>query len=251
MWLHQSNVEHVMKIVIIGGTGRIGSLVVGRLRAGGHQAIPAAPNTGVNTLTGEGLAEALDGADVVVDVSNSPSFEDAAVLRFFETSTRNLLAAEAVAGVRHHVVLSVVGTGTEGVEESGYFRAKVVQENLIRDSSRPYSIVRATQFYEFIRGIADTSTVGDTVRVPAVLIQPRAAEDVASAVAKFVDGAPVNGGVEVAGPERFCLDELVRQRCLSDQDRREVIADPVARYFGARLREQTLLPGDGASLART
>ncbi|HEX6927522.1 MAG TPA: NAD(P)H-binding protein [Longimicrobiaceae bacterium] len=240
-----------MKIVIIGGTGRIGSLVVGRLRAGGHQAIPAAPNTGVNTLTGEGLAEALDGADVVVDVSNSPSFEDAAVLRFFETSTRNLLAAEAVAGVRHHVVLSVVGTGTEGVEESGYFRAKVVQENLIRDSSRPYSIVRATQFYEFIRGIADTSTVGDTVRVPAVLIQPMAAEDVASAVAQVAVGAPVNGVVEVAGPERFRLDELVRQRLLSDQDRREVIADPDARYFGARLREQTLLPGDGASLART
>lgn len=240
-----------MKIVIIGGTGRIGSLVVGGLRASGHEAIPAAPNTGVNTLTGEGLAEALDGADVVVDVSNSPSFEDAAVLRFFETSTRNLLAAEAAAGVRHHLVLSVVGTGTEGVEESGYFRAKVVQENLIRDSLRPYSIVRATQFYEFIKGIADASSVDDTVRVPPILIQPMAAADVALAVGRVAVGVPVNGVVEVAGPQRFRLDELVRRRLLEDQDPREVIGDPEARYFGARLGERTLLPGDGAGLAQT
>jgi uncharacterized protein YbjT (DUF2867 family) len=240
-----------MKIVIIGGTGLIGSKLVNKLRDQGHQAVPASPDTGVNTLTGEGLADGLDGADVVVDVSNSPSFEDAAVLRFFETSTRNLLAAEAAAGVGHHVALSVVGTGSDGLSESGYIRAKVAQENLIRSSSIPYSIVHATQFYEFIKGIADASTVGDTVRVAPVLIQPMAAEDVASALARVAVGPPVNGVVEVAGPQPVRLNELVRRRLAADHDPREVIPDPQARYFGAVLGERTLLPGDAARLAET
>lgn len=240
-----------MKIVVIGGTGLIGSKLVNKLRDQGHQAVPASPDTGVNTLTGDGLADALEGADVVVDVSNSPSFEDAAVLKFFETSTRNLLAAEAAAGVRHHVALSVVGTGSEGLSESGYIRAKVAQENLIRSSSIPYSIVHATQFYEFIKGIADAATVGGTVRVAPVLIQPMAAEDVAGAVAGIAVGPPVNGVVEVAGPEPVRLHELVRRRLAADHDPREVIADPQARYFGAVLGERTLLPGDDARLAET
>jgi len=240
-----------MKIVIIGGTGRIGSMLVGLLRDRGHEVIPASPDTGVNTLTGEGLAEALAGADVVADVSNSPSFEDTAVLNFFETSTRNLISAEAAAGVRHHVALSVVGTGTEGLAESGYIRAKARQEDLIRSSSIPHSIVRATQFYEFIKGIADAATVGNTVRVAPVLIQPMAAEDVAKAVATAVEASPLNGVVEVGGPEAMRLDELVRRRLASESDPREVIADPEARYFGATLGERTLLPGNGARLAET
>ena len=192
-----------MKIVVIGGTGLIGSKVVSKLREQGNEAVPAAPNTGVNTLTGEGLAEVLKGADVVVDVSNSPSFEDAAVLNFFTTSTTNLLQAEAAAGVRHHVALSVVGT--DRLSESGYMRAKVAQEKLIEQSSIPYSIVHATQFFEFMKGIADGATVGDTVRLAPVLIQPTAAEDVATEVAKVAVGAPVNGIVEVSGPEQFRL----------------------------------------------
>jgi uncharacterized protein YbjT (DUF2867 family) len=198
-----------MKIVVIGGSGLIGSKLVNTLREHGHEAVPASPHSGVNTLTGEGLAEALEGTTVVIDVSNSPSFEDAAVLRFFGTSTRNLLDAEAAAGVCHHVALSVVGT--ERLSESGYFRAKIAQEKLIQGSSIPYSIVHATQFFEFIKSIADTATDCNTVRLAPVLIQPMAAEDVASAVGKISVGSPVNGIVEVAGPEQFRLDEVVRR----------------------------------------
>ena len=237
-----------MKIVIIGGTGLVGSKVVIRLRDQGHEAVAASPDTGVDTVTGAGLAQALDGADVVVDVSNSPSFDDAAVLEFFETSTRNLLAAEAAAGVRHHVALSVVGTPR--LSESGYFRAKIAQERLIGESSVPHTIVRATQFFEFIKGIADKATVGATVRVAPVLIQPMAAADVAKAVAAAAVGAPANGIVETGGPEQFRLDALVRGALRARQDAREVIADPEARYFGARLGERTLLPGDDALLGQ-
>ena len=238
-----------MKIVIIGGTGLIGSKLVHMLDEQGHLAVPAAPNTGVNTLTGEGLPEVLEDAAVVVDVSNSPSFEDAAVLNFFETSTRNLLAAEAVAGVRHHVVLSVVGTGR--LPESGYMRAKNAQENLIRKSSIPYSIVHATQFFEFIKGIADTATEGNVVRIAPVLFQPMAAEDVAKAVATVAVGSPINGIVEVAGPKAFRMDELVRRFLADRNDPRKVIADPHARYFGTELTERSLLPGEGAKIAAT
>jgi uncharacterized protein YbjT (DUF2867 family) len=234
----------IMKIVIIGGTGLIGSKVVLKLRDQGNEAVPAAPNTGVNTLTGEGLAEVLKGADVVVDVSNSPSFEDAAVLNFFRTSTTNLLAAEAAAGVRHHVALSVVGT--DRLAESGYMRAKIAQEKLIEQSSIPYSIVHATQFFEFIKGIADGGTVGNTVRLAPVLIQPAAAEDVATEVAKVAVGAPINGIVEIGGPEQFRLDELVRRYLAAREDPRSVIADPTARYYGAELKERTLVPDNKA-----
>ena len=238
-----------MKLVIIGGTGLIGSKLVGKLREHGHQAVPASPDTGVNTLTGQGLAEALAGAAVVVDVSNSPSFEAAAVLSFFETSTRNLLAAEAAAGVGHHVALSVVGT--ERLTESGYFRAKIAQESLIRSSSVPYSIVHATQFFEFIKSIADAATVGGTVRLAPVLIQPMAADDVAKAVGRVAVGSPLNGTVEVAGPQQFRLDELIREGLRARHDAREVVSDPEARYFGAKLAERTLLPGDGARIGET
>jgi uncharacterized protein YbjT (DUF2867 family) len=238
-----------MKIVIIGGTGLIGSKLVRKLREQGHQAVPASPDTGVNTLTGAGLTDALSGADVVVDVSNSPSFEDAAVLNFFQTSTKNLLDAEVAAGVRHHVALSVVGT--ERLQESGYFRAKIAQEKLIRESSIPYSIVHATQFFEFVKSIADAATDGNTVRLAPVLIQPMAAEDVASAVAKVAVGSPVKGIVEVAGPEQFRLDELIRRGLTARNDPRTVVADPQARYFGAVLAERTLVPGDDARLGGT
>ena len=238
-----------MKIVVIGGTGLIGSRLVAKLHLQGHEAVAASPESGVNTLTGEGLAEALHGADVVVDVSNSPSFEDAAVMEFFKTSTGNLLAAEAAAGVGHHVALSVVGT--ERLTESGYFRAKIAQEQLIRGSSIPYSIVHATQFFEFVKSIAAAATEGDTVRLAPVLIQPMAADDVARAVEQVAVGAPVNGVVEVAGPEQFRLDELIRRGLSAGNDPREVVADPGARYFGARLGERTLVPGAGARLGAT
>jgi uncharacterized protein YbjT (DUF2867 family) len=238
-----------MKIVVIGGTGLIGSKVVEKLKAHGDNAVAAAPNTGVNTLTGEGLAEALKGASAVVDVSNSPSWEDNAVMKFFETSTRNLLAYEAAAGVGHHVALSVVGT--ERMLESGYFRAKIAQENLIKSSSIPYSIVRATQFFEFIKGIADLSTEGNTVRLPPDLIQPMAAEDVASAVCRVALGSPLNGTVEVGGPEKFRLDELVRRALAARKDPREVVADPQARYYGIKVSETTLIPGSDARLGET
>ncbi|MGH7531318.1 MAG: SDR family oxidoreductase [Gemmatimonadales bacterium] len=233
-----------MKIIVIGGTGLIGSKVVTKLRESGFEAVAASPNSGVNTITGDGLAEALTGASVVVDVSNSPSFEDAAVLAFFETSTRNLLGAESVAGVGHHVALSVVGT--ERLAESGYFRAKMAQEKLIKDGSIPYSIVHATQFFEFLKSIADAATDGDTVRLAPVLVQPMAAEDVATAVARIAVGAPVNGILEVAGPEQFRLNELVRRYLGAHDDPRSVIADPHARYFGAELRERTLVPDDAS-----
>jgi len=238
-----------MRIVVIGGTGLIGSRLVNKLHEHGHEAVAAAPNTGVNTLTGEGLAEVLKGASVVVDVSNSPSWEDAAVLNFFTTSTRNLLTYEAAARVGHHVALSVVGT--ERLSESGYMRAKIAQEKLIKESSIPYSIVHATQFFEFLKGLADISMVGDKVHLPHVLFQPMAADDVASRVWRVAVSAPVNGIVEIAGPEQFRVDELVRQRLASLKDAREVIADPNALYSGAKLGEKTLVPGNDARLGET
>ncbi len=238
-----------MKIVVIGGSGLIGSKLVNKLRERGHEAAPASPASGVNTLTGEGLTEAIEGAAVVVDVSNSPSFEETAALKFFQTSTGNLLDAEAAAGVGHHVALSVVGT--ERLSESGYIRAKIAQENLIKESSIRYSIVHATQFFEFIKSIADAATDGDTVRLAPMLIQPMAAEDVASAVADVAVGPPVNGIIEVAGPQQFRLDELVRSTLRERHDPREVITDPHAPYFGAELHERTLVPAADARLAET
>ena len=238
-----------MKIIVIGGTGLIGTKLVGKLRERGHDAVPASPDTGVNTVTGEGLSDALAGADVVVDVSNSPSFEESAVLKFFETSTRNLLAAEAAAGARHHVALSVVGN--ERMPDSGYQRAKGAQEKLIRESGLPYTIVHATQFFEFLKGITDAATTNNAVRLPPVLIQPMAADDVAEAVARVSVGQPVNGVLEVGGPEPFRMDELLRAVLTAKGDPREVITDPTARYFGALLSERTLLPGDDAHLGET
>jgi uncharacterized protein YbjT (DUF2867 family) len=241
--------ETIMKIVVIGGTGLIGSKLVKKLGEQGHEVVVAAPNTGVNTVTGEGVAEALKGASVVVDVSNSPSWDDAAVLKFFETSTRNLLTSETAARVGHHVALSVVGT--DRLSESGYFRAKIAQEKLIQESSIPYSIVHATQFFEFLKGLADISFDGDKVHLPPVLFQPMAADDVASALAKVAVGPPVNGIVEVAGPEQFRVDELVRRRLAALKDPREVIADPKALYSGAKVNERTLVPGKDARLGTT
>src|SRR5438094_1751458 len=238
-----------MKIIVIGGSGLIGSKVVEKLGAQGHQAVPASPNSGVNTLTGEGLAEVLKGASVVVDVSNSPSWEDAAVLKFFETSTRNLLTYEAAAGVGHHVALSVVGT--DRLSESGYFRAKIAQEKLIKESSIHYSVVHATQFFEFLKGLADISMVGDKVHVPPVLFQPMAADDVATAVGRVAVGPPVNGTVEIGGPEQFRIDELVRRRLATLKDPREVVADPNALYSGARVNDRTLVPEKNARLGET
>ncbi|TMR90840.1 SDR family oxidoreductase [Nonomuraea basaltis] len=237
-----------MKIVVVGGTGLIGSKLVTKLGEHGHEAVAASPNTGVNTLTGEGLAEALAGAQVVIDVSNSPSFEAAAVLEFFETSTRNLLAAEAEAGVGHHVALSVVGT--ERMPENGYFRAKIAQEQLIEKSSIPFSIVHATQFFEFVRGIADEATVEGKVHVAPVLFQPIAGDEVAQAVGRVSVGSPLNGRVEIAGPEQFRMDEFFRDALASWGDPREVVTDAHARYFGSELGERTLVPGDGATLGQ-
>jgi uncharacterized protein YbjT (DUF2867 family) len=237
-----------MKIVIIGGTGLIGSKLVTRLREDGHEAVPASPDTGVNTLTGEGLAQALTGAAVVIDVSNSPSFEDEAVLRFFETSTGNLLAAEVAAGVGHHVALSIVGS--DRVPESGYLRAKLAQEKLIRNSPIPYSIVRSTQFFEFVKRIADDATEGNRVRIPPVRFQPIAAADVVDAIARIAEEAPLNGVIEVAGPEQFRFDELIRMGLSARHDPRECVADPHARYFGAELGERMLVPGADARLGK-
>jgi uncharacterized protein YbjT (DUF2867 family) len=238
-----------MKIVVIGGSGLIGSRVVPQLREHGHEVVGASPKSGVNTLTGEGLAEALKGASVVVDVSNAPSWEDSAVMEFFETSTRNLLAGEAAAGVKHHVALSVVGT--ERMLTSGYFRAKMAQESLIETSSIPYSIVRATQFFEFVKGIADFSSDGNKVRVPTALIQPMSADDVATAVARVAMDAPVKGIVEVGGPEKFRLDELVRRALAAWKDPREVVGDPNARYYGVEVNDGTLVPDDDARVGET
>jgi uncharacterized protein YbjT (DUF2867 family) len=229
-----------VKIIVIGGTGLIGSKVVTKLRESGVEAVSASPNSGVNTITGDGLAAVLTGASVVVDVSNSPSLEGGAALTFFETSTRNLLAAEAAEGVRHHVTLSVVGA--ERMTGSGYMRAKMSQEKLIEASSTPYSIVHATQFFEFIKGIADAATDGDSVRLAPVLIQPMAAEDVAAAVTRVALGPPVNGIIEVAGPEQFRLDDLVRRYLSALYDPRSVVPDLRGRYFGAELGERTLVP---------
>src|SRR5256884_1139875 len=239
----------IMKIVVIGGTGLIGSKLVKELGKHGQEIIAASPTSGVNTLTGEGLADALKGASVVVDVTNSPSWEDAAVLKFFETSTRNLLTHEAAAGVGHHVALSVVGT--QQLAESGYFRAKIAQEKLVKESSIPYSIVHATQFFEFLKGLADISVVGDKEHLPPVLFQPMAGDDVASVVGKIAVGPPVNGMVEIGGPDQFRVDELVRRRLASLKDPREVIADPNARYSGAKISERTLVPGNNARLGET
>jgi uncharacterized protein YbjT (DUF2867 family) len=238
-----------MKIVVIGGTGLIGSKLVTILTEQGHEAVAASPASGVNTITGEGLAEVLAGAAVVVDVSNSPSFEAADVMNFFTTSTRNLLSAEPAAGVKHHVALSVVGT--ERLPDSGYFLAKLAQEKLIEESSIPYSIIHATQFFEFVKSIADASTVGNTVHLAHVLIQPMAADDVASAVGRVATGSPLNGTNEIGGPEQFRLDEFIRAGLGACNDRREVVADPNGLYFGARLSERSLVPGPDAWLAQT
>jgi uncharacterized protein YbjT (DUF2867 family) len=238
-----------MKVVVIGGTGLIGSKVVAKLTEHGHEVIAAAPNTGVNTLTGEGLAEALTNAQVVVDVANSPSFEDGPAMDFFTTATRNVLRAAQTAGVSHLVALSVVGT--DRLLDSGYFRAKAAQEQLISEGPIPFSIVRATQFFEFVRGIADSATDGDTVRVSAASIQPMAADDVATAVASTAVGRPVGGIREVAGPDRFQLDELVRIRLRAQGDDRTVVTDPQSRYFGVLLDDHTLVPEGTAKVFDT
>lgn len=238
-----------MKIVVIGGTGLIGSKLVNKLRDLGHEAVAAAPSSGVNSITGEGLEKALTGAAAVVDVTNSPSWEDAAVMKFFETSTRNLLHFEAAAGVRHHVALSVVGT--DRLLESGFFRAKLAQENLIKASSIPYTIVRATQFFEFVPKIADLSTQGKKVSLPSVLFQPMAAEDVATALAGIATSAPAKSTIEIEGPEQFHLDEVVRRYLAARKDPRQVIADPHARYYGIQVSERSLVPDDGAGLGKT
>ena len=235
-----------MKLVIIGGTGLIGSKLVAGLREHGHEAVPASPDTGVNTLTGQGLAEVLHGAQVVVDVSNSPSFEERAVMDFFTTSTQNLLKYAEAAGVQHYVALSVVGT--ERITDSPYLRAKNAQETLIKSARLPYSIVHATQFFEFVKRIADEATDGTTVRLPPVLIQPMAADDVAKAVGKVAVGAAVNGTVEVAGPQQFRFDELIRLSLGARNDARTIVADPHARYFGAELGERSLIPAGDARL---
>jgi uncharacterized protein YbjT (DUF2867 family) len=236
-----------MKIVVIGGTGLIGSKTAAILRQGGHDVVAASPNTGVNTVTGEGLKEAMAGAQVVIDLANSPSFEDEAVLQFFETSGRNLLAAETAAGVRHHVALSIVGTDRS---DNGYFRAKVAQEKLIKASGISYTIIRSTQFLEFLRGIADSSADGNRVRIAPGLFQPIAADDVAAAVADVALAAPRNGIVEIAGPERAPFNEIVARYLKAIGDPSQVVSDPEARYFGGRVEEQSLVPLGEARLGR-
>jgi uncharacterized protein YbjT (DUF2867 family) len=238
-----------MKIVVIGGSGLIGTKVVKNLRQHGHEVVAASPSTGVNTITGEGLAEALTGGQVVVDVANAPSWEDQAVLEFFEKSGRNLLAAEAAAGVGHHVALSVVGT--ERLLASGYFRAKLAQENLIKASSIPYTIVRATQFFEFVGGIAQAATQGETVRLPAALMQPIVSDDVADVMADVAVTEPLNGTVELAGPEPIRQDELVRKFLSATGDPRTVTTDPSALYYGIALTDQSLTPGDNPRIGPT
>jgi uncharacterized protein YbjT (DUF2867 family) len=243
-----------MKIVVIGGTGLIGSRVVAKLTEQGHEAVPASPRLGINSITGEGLAGAMEGASVVIDVSNSPNFEYQTAMEFFQTSTRNLLAAEAAAGVGHHVALSVVGTATLAesgdldTTVAGYFRAKLAEEELIRASRIPFSIVHATQFFEFVHSIADDATDGQTVRVPPVAFQPMAADDVAAEVSRAAVGKPVNGIVEIAGPEPLRFEDVVRRVLAAADDQREVVADPAAKYFGVPVTERTLVPADGARL---
>lgn len=237
-----------MKIVVIGGSGLIGSQLVNKLSQLGHEVISASPATGVNTITGEGLSEVLKGTDIVVDVANSPSFEDQAVMEFFETSGRNLLAAEKTAGVKHHIALSVVGT--DRLQESGYFRAKQVQENLIKASGIPYSIVHSTQFFEFLGGIAASATEGNIVRLSPAHIQPIASADVASAVAEVTLAAPANGIIEIAGPDRFSLSDLVQLYLTKNNDPRKVTADVHARYYGAELNDEMLVPGDDARISK-
>ncbi len=238
-----------MKIVVIGGSGLIGKKLVNNLRQHGHEVVAASPSSGVNTLTGEGLAEALAGAQVVVDVANSPSFEDKAVLEFFETAGRNLLAAEAAAGVGHHVALSVVGT--DRLLASGYFRAKMAQENLIKASKIPYTILRSTQFFEFVSGIAQSATEGQTVRLSPALVQPVVSDDVAAALADVAVEDPVNGTSELAGPEPIRLDELVRRFLSATRDARKVTTDVHALYFGTELNDQSLTPGDNPRIGPT
>jgi uncharacterized protein YbjT (DUF2867 family) len=238
-----------MKIVVIGGTGLIGTKLVNKLRQSGHEVVAASPASGVNTITREGLAEALAGAQVVVDVANSPSFEDKAVLEFFETSGRNLLAAEAAAGVGHHVALSVVGS--DRLPDSGYLRAKMAQENLIKASKIPYTIVRSTQFFEFLGGIAQSGTVGQTVHLSPALVQPIASDDVVAVMADVTVRTPINGVIEIAGPERVSLAELVQRFLSANQDPRKVVADVHARYFGVELNDQSLTPGDNPRIGST
>jgi len=238
-----------MKVVVIGGSGLIGSKLVTVLRERGQEVVAASPASGVDTLTGTGLAKVITGAQVVVDVTNSPSFEEAAVMTFFETSSRNLLATEAVASVRHHVALSIVGT--DRLQDGGYFRAKLVQERLIKASGIPYTILRSTQFFEFMKGIADRASDGKTVRLPPVLVQPILSDDVVSTLADLALGAPANETVELAGPEKFRLDELVRLVLSARDDPRKVTADIHARYFGAELNDQSLVPGSKSRIAPT
>ena len=238
-----------MKIVVIGGSGLIGSKLIKRLREAGHEPLGASPDSGVDTLTGEGLAEALDGASVVVDVSNAPLWGDAAVMDFFMTSSHNIVAAEAAARVQHHVLLSVVGS--DRLAESGYLRAKLAQENTIKAATVPYSIVRACQFFEFIGRIADSNSDGQTARVPVALVQPEAADDVAALLAEVAVAKPTNGAVELAGPEKFRLDDLVRRVLEANGDTRTVITDSRARYFGAELENDSLIPRDEARIAPT
>jgi uncharacterized protein YbjT (DUF2867 family) len=238
-----------MKIVVIGGSGLIGTKLVNKLRNSGHDALAASPSSGVNTITGEGLAEALTGAQVVVDVTNSPSWEDKAVLEFFKTSSRNILAAEAAAGVGHHVALSVVGT--ERLLQGGFFRAKMAQEELIQASNIPYTIVRSTQFFEFVNGIAQSATDGQTVRLPPALMQPIVSDDVAAALTEVAINPPANGMIEIAGPELIRQDELVRRFLSAKQDSRQVVTDVHARYYGIELNDQSLTPGDNPRIGPT
>lgn len=241
--------DHKLKVVVIGGSGLIGTKVVKNLRQQGHEVVAASPSTGVNALTGEGLETALAGADVVVDVANSPSFEDTTVLKFFETSGRNLLAAEKAAGVKHHVALSVVGT--DRLLASGYFRAKIAQENLIQASPVPYTIVRATQFFEFVGSIAQSGTDGELVHLPSALMQPIVSDDVAAALADVAVDAPLNGMIEIAGPELIPMDELVRKYLKANGDDRKVITDDKAGYFGTPVNDQSLTPGEEPHLGPT
>jgi uncharacterized protein YbjT (DUF2867 family) len=238
-----------MKIAVIGGTGLIGSKLVGKLRRAGHEPLAASPDTGVDTYTGDELEHALEGAHVVVDVSNAPAWDDEAVLDFFRTTSRNILDAESTSGVRHHVALSVVGV--DRLAGSGYMRGKLAQEEAIRGGDVPYTILRATQFFEFLGRIADSSTQGNTVRLAPVLVQPESADDVAAALAEISVGAPVNGVIELAGPEVFRFDELAQRVLRANKDPRRVMSDSTARYFGAELEEHSLIPGDNPHLAPT